>query len=78
MAAESAITGLADRASQELRLAWRKLYRAGPSLGLSRDLIIDALANKIRDGAVACKPLRVSIHLLAMSWQWYEHSSYRE
>jgi hypothetical protein len=47
MAAESVITGLADRGSQELRLAWRRLYRAAPSLGRSRDLMIRAVANKV-------------------------------
>jgi hypothetical protein len=51
MAAESEIAELADKATQELRLAWLKLYRKEPPLGLSRDLIIRALANKLQERA---------------------------
>ena len=34
------IAKLVDRSTEELRYAWRTLHRAGPPLGLSRDLII--------------------------------------
>jgi Protein of unknown function (DUF2924) len=51
MAAESEIAELADKATQELRLAWLKLYRKKPPLGLSRDLMIRALANKLQERA---------------------------
>jgi hypothetical protein len=51
MAADSEIAGLADRPTHELRLAWRKLYRREPPLGLSRDLMIRALANKLQERA---------------------------
>jgi Protein of unknown function (DUF2924) len=50
-AAEDEIAGLADRATHELRLVWRKLYRREPSLGLSRDLMIRAMANKMQERA---------------------------
>ena len=45
------ITGLADRPTQELRPAWRTLHHTGPPLGLSRDLIIRGLANKLQERA---------------------------
>ena len=45
------IAELADRATHELRLAWRRLYRREPPVGLSRDLMIRALANKLQERA---------------------------
>jgi hypothetical protein len=45
------ITGLVDRSTQELRRAWRTLHRTGPPLGLSRDLIIRGLADKLQQRA---------------------------
>ena len=41
---EPEIAGLLDRSTDELRLVWRQLHRAGPPVGLSRDLLIRALA----------------------------------
>ena len=46
---ERQIAGLADRSTQELRVAWRQLHRTGPPLGLSRDLLIRALANQLQE-----------------------------
>ena len=46
---EDEIAGLIDQSTHELRLAWRKLHRTGPPLGLSRDLMIRALANKLQE-----------------------------
>jgi hypothetical protein len=40
---------LVDRSTHELRLAWRKLHRTGPPWGLSRDLMIRALAKKLQE-----------------------------
>jgi hypothetical protein len=45
------IAGLVDRSTQELRCAWRKLHRTGPPLGLSRDLLIRGLADKLQQRA---------------------------
>src|SRR5216683_1342295 len=45
------IAGLVDRSTQELRRAWRTLHRTGPPLGLSRDLIIRGLADKLQQRA---------------------------
>jgi len=46
---ERQIAGLADRSTQALRVAWRQLHRTGPPLGLSRDLLIRALANQLQE-----------------------------
>ena len=45
------IAGLVDRSTQELRRAWGTLYHTGPPLGLSRDLIIRGLADKLQQRA---------------------------
>jgi len=46
---ERQIAGLANRSTQDLRVAWRELHRTGPPLGLSRDLMIRALANQLQE-----------------------------
>ena len=46
---ERQIAGLANRSTQDLRVAWRQLYRTGPPLGLSRDLLIRALAHQLQE-----------------------------
>jgi hypothetical protein len=51
MPAEDEIAELADRPTHQLRLAWRKLYRRKPPVGLSRDLMIRILANQIQEHA---------------------------
>ena len=48
---EAEIAGLLDRSTQELRLAWRKWRRTEPPLGLSRDLLIQALAYDLQERA---------------------------
>ena len=45
------IAELIDRSTQELRRAWRTLHHTGPPLGLSRDLIIRGLADKLEQRA---------------------------
>jgi hypothetical protein len=45
------IAGLVDRSTRELRGAWRTLHHTGPPLGLSRDLIIRGLADKLQQRA---------------------------
>jgi hypothetical protein len=50
---EDQIAELADRPTHELRLSWRKLYHREPPLGLSRDLMIRVLANKMQERAYA-------------------------
>jgi Protein of unknown function (DUF2924) len=58
---ERQIAGLANRSTPDLRVAWRQLHRAGPPLGLSRDLLIRALANQLQEqsyGGVSRAPRR--------------------
>ena len=45
------IAELVDRSTEELRRAWRALHHTGPPLGLSRDLIIRGLADKLQQRA---------------------------
>ena len=47
-AVDRQIAELVDRSTHELRLAWRQLYCTGPPLGLSRDLLIRALADQLQ------------------------------
>jgi hypothetical protein len=49
--ADDEIAGLLNRSTPDLRLGWRKLQRSGPPLGLSRDLMIRALANDLQENA---------------------------
>ena len=48
---EAEIAGLLDRSTPELRLAWLEFRSAGPPLGLSRDLLIRALAYELQQHA---------------------------
>jgi hypothetical protein len=45
------ISRLVDRSTQELRCAWQTLHHTGPPLGLSRDLIVRGLADKLQQRA---------------------------
>jgi Protein of unknown function (DUF2924) len=45
------IAGLVDRSTEELRCAWLTLHHTGPPLGLSRDLMIRGLADKLQQRA---------------------------
>jgi hypothetical protein len=46
---ECQIAGLANRSTPDLRVAWRQLHRTGPPRGLSRDLLIRALAHQLQE-----------------------------
>jgi len=46
---ERAVAELVDRSTRDLRFAWRQLHRTGPPQGLSRDLLIRALANQLQE-----------------------------
>jgi Protein of unknown function (DUF2924) len=46
---ERQIAGLTNRPTPALRVAWRQLHRIGPPLGLSRDLLIRALAHQLQE-----------------------------
>ena len=46
---EHQIAALVDRSTQDLRVTWRQLHRNGPPPGLSRDLLIRALAYQLQE-----------------------------
>src|SRR5215470_7823156 len=46
---ERQIARLVDRSTPDLRVAWRELHRTGPPQGLSRDLLIRALADQLQE-----------------------------
>jgi hypothetical protein len=47
--ADRQIAELLERSTPELRLAWRQWYRTDPPPGLSRDLLIRALAHQLQE-----------------------------
>ena len=49
IAVERQITELVDWSTPDLRAAWRELHRTGPPQGLSRDLLIRALAHRLQE-----------------------------
>jgi hypothetical protein len=61
------IAELLDRSTPELRLAWRHLHRTDPPQGLSRDLLIRALAHQLQERAAggASRALRRRLQILA-------------
>jgi hypothetical protein len=66
-AVDRQIAELLDRSTQELRVAWRQLHRTGPPQGLSRDLLIRALAHQLQERAAggASRALRRRLQTLA-------------
>ena len=64
---ERQIAELLNRSTFELRLAWRQLHRPGPPEGLSRDLLIRALAHQLQERAAgrASRALRRRLRTLA-------------
>ena len=61
------IAELLDRSTPELRLAWRQLHRTAPPQGLSRDLLIRALAHQLQERAAGgvSRALRRRLQTLA-------------
>jgi len=64
---ERQIAELMGRSTPDLRVAWRQLHHTGPPLGLSRDLLIRALAHQLQEesyGGVG-RALRRRLQILA-------------
>jgi hypothetical protein len=61
------IAELARRSTDELRQAWRQLHRVEPPQGLSRDLLIRALAHQLQERANggASRALRRRLRILS-------------
>ena len=68
------IAGLANRSTQDLRVAWRQLHRTGPPIGLSRDLLIRALVIVIDDPLKPEEALSDARRQAAN--EWYDHTLY--
>jgi len=49
--ADGEIAGFLNWSTQDLRVGWHKLHRTEPPLGLSRDLMIRALAHELQERA---------------------------
>ena len=64
---EREIAELVDGSTRDLRLAWRQLHRTDPPSGLSRDLLIRALAHQLqeRSDGEASRALRRRLQSLA-------------
>jgi hypothetical protein len=64
---ECEIAGLIGQPTQELRRAWQTLHHTGPPLGLSRDLIIRGLSDKLQQRAHAgpSRALQRRVRILA-------------
>ena len=60
------IAELLHRSTHELRLAWRQLHRTEPPQGLSRDLLIRALAHQLQEQSYGGtnRALRRRLHTL--------------
>ena len=71
---ERQIAGLANRSTQDLRVAWRQLHRTGPPIGLSRDLLIRALVIVIDDPLKPEEALSDARRQAAN--EWYDHTLY--
>jgi len=63
---EVEIAKLSERSTYDLRLTWRRLHRADSPLGLSRDMLIRALANHLQERTQggASRALRHRLHKL--------------
>ena len=73
------IAGLVDRSTQDLRLAWRQLHRTGPPRGLSRDLMIRALAHQRQErteGGASFDPgiMPKTGTMLVSQWRGHTHT----
>ena len=64
---QAEIAGVFDRSTQELRLAWRKLHRTEPPFGISRDLLIRALAHELQERSYGGTGLALRRRLQALN-----------
>jgi hypothetical protein len=71
---EAEIAGLPDRSTHQLRLAWRKLYRREPPLGLSRNLMIRTLANRLQERAYGGPSLAMTRRLNTLAGEFEKGS----
>ena len=65
--ADHRIAELRERSTPELRLAWRQWYRTDPPPGLSRDLLIRALAHQLQEQSKGGASRRLSRRLRSLA-----------
>src|SRR5215469_16223723 len=61
------IAGLVNRSTTELRQVWRTLHHTGPPVGLSRDLIIRGIADKLQQRAHGGPSRALQRHLQSLA-----------
>ena len=72
---ERQIAGLVDRSTQDLRVTWRQLHRNGPPPGLSRDLLIRALAYQLQERTYGGVSLALQRRLRTLSAEFEKGAS---
>ena len=73
---EREIAELVDRSTQDLRLAWRQLHRTEP--GLSRDLIIRALAHHLQERTYGGTTRALRRRLQTLAAEFEDGASYSD
>ena len=73
---EAEIAGLFDRSIQELRLAWRKLHRTEPPFGISRDLLIRALAHQLQEQSYGGTGRALRLRLQSLTGERERHGAF--
>jgi hypothetical protein len=69
------IADLLDRSTQELQLAWRQFHHTGPPKGLSRDLLIRALAHQLQERAAGGASRALHRRLQTLAGEFKERST---
>jgi len=73
---EREIAELVDRSTEDLRVRWRQLHRTEPPPGLSRDLIIRALAHQLQERSYGSANGALKRRLQALSAEFEDGASY--
>src|SRR5215472_3266457 len=75
---ERDIARLVDQPTQDLRLAWRQLHRTGPPSGLSRDLMIRALAHQLQERTEGGASPALRRRLQSLAGEFEKHGTFSD
>jgi Protein of unknown function (DUF2924) len=75
---ERELAELVDRSTEDLRVGWRQLHRTEPPPGLSRDLIIRALAHHLQERSYGGASGALKRRLQTLSAEFAEGASYSD
>ena len=75
---EREIAELVDGSTRDLRLAWRQLHRTDPPPGLSRDLLIRALAHHLQERTYGGTTRALRNRLQSLAAEFEEGASYSD